>query len=126
VSPKGLGADVLHALFSGSIFDNASFTKAVEEDNIEVEVTVRFKHKQQISRSGEKLLRTVAKAARHMDGNDIQIELHKAGTIRGNELRVHTAVDTAQTDSGLILEDDLNQKMSVWLQDLLDTKMIDP
>lgn len=126
VSPKGLGADVLQALFSGSIFDNASFSKAVEEDNIEVEVTVRFKHKQQISSSGEKLLRAVAKAARHMDGNDVQIELHKAGTIKGNELRVHTPIETTLSDSGLIREDDLNQKMAQWLQDLLDSKMIDP
>jgi hypothetical protein len=126
VSPKGLGADVLAALFTNTIFDKASFSDAIKNDNIEVEVTVRFKHKQHISTSGDELLRSVAKAARHMNPDDVEIELHHAGTIKGNELQVHTAMDVPTTDSGLIREDDLNQQMANWLQDLLQSKMVDP
>jgi len=121
-----LGADVLAALFTNTIFDKASFSDAIKNDNIEVEVTVRFKHKQHISTSGDELLRSVAKAARHMNPDDVEIELHHAGTIKGNELQVHTAMDVPTTDSGLIREDDLNQQMANWLQDLLQSKMVDP
>lgn len=126
VSPRGLGAEVLRALFSNSIFDSASFSDAIENDNIEVEVTVRFKHKQQISDSGDGLLRSVARAARHMSSDDFAIELHHAGTIKGDELRIHDAFDVQVTDAGLIREDDLNQQMATWLQSLLNAKMIDP
>lgn len=126
VSPRGVGADILKALFSNSIFDNASLTDAIENDNIEVEVTVRFKHKQHISDSGDGLLRSIAKAARHMDSDDFAIELHHAGTIKGDELRIHDSFDVQVSDAGLIREDDLNQSMATWLQSLLDAKMIDP
>jgi hypothetical protein len=126
VSPKGLGADIIQALLSDSIFDHAGFSDAIRDDNIEVEVTVRFKHKQQISDSGDDLLRSVAKAARHMNPEDVEIELHHAGIITGNELRVYKSMGVPTTDSGLIREDDLNQQMATWLQDLLESKMIDP
>jgi hypothetical protein len=125
VKPSGVGSDIIEALFSGSIFDNASFQDAIEHDNIEIEVTVRFKNKQHISQSGEDLLRTVAKAARHMSSEDVVIELHKAGTIRGNDLRLHTSVDVDTTDVGLLVESDLNQKMAIWLAGLIESKMVD-
>jgi hypothetical protein len=125
VSPTGLGAGVLEALFSDSIFSSAKFSDAITADNIEVEVTVRFKHKQHISESGDALLRTVAKAARHMAAEDVEIELHKAGTIKGDALRVHTSVDVATTESGLIVEADLNQRMATWLAELIESRMID-
>lgn len=125
-SPKGLGASVLEALFSNSIFEKASFSEAITNDNIEVEVTVRFKHRQQISESGDTMLRSIAKAARHMDSNDYEIELHHGGTIKGDELRVHTSMDISTSETGLLLEDDLYQLMANWLKDLLESKMIDP
>lgn len=125
VSPKGLGAEVLEALFSGSIFANANFSDAISNDNIEVEVTVRFKNKQHISDSGDALLRSVAKAARHMAAEDVEIQLHKAGTIKGDALRVHTSVDVPTNQSGLLIEADLNQHMTTWLADLIESRMID-
>lgn len=126
VTPTGRAAEVLKSLFADTIFDQTRFQDSIRDDNIEVEVTVRFKNKQHISPSGESLLRTVARAARHLNSDDIEIELHKAGTIRGNDFRVHTSQEIATLESGLLHELDLNQFMANWLQQLLDNRMIEP
>ena len=117
--------DGLRQFLGGDIFDNVKMTQALADANVEVQVTIRVKGKTTVTDDAHRMLEAVAIAARHLDPDDIALEVQGVGTVKGEEFKIHKAVSVALVESGgLVDETDLWQKVFDWLRSLIDNKTI--
>lgn len=118
---KGPGADVLRSILPDGAFDSLSLKSSLEDDHIEVSVTVRLKGKVDASTSAERLLRTLGRATRHMDERDYKLELRNAdGEFVNDSFKVrHPHTVKMTTSGGLVDEIDFCRKMARWLETIV-------
>lgn len=113
--------DALRAIFGVDIFQNVKMTQALDEAQLHVQVTVRVKGKQHVSDDAHKTLQAVASAARHLDPEDVELEVQGVGTIKGKDLKIHKNFSVELLESGgLVDESALWQKMLDWLKQLIE------
>lgn len=118
--------DALRGMLGADVFDKLSLAQSLEEDNIELQVTVRVKGKRVISDDGQKLLRAIGRATRHMDPRDYELELDRNGALKGSDLKLHRSVNVGISDSlGLVDESALIEHMFNWLEELNSAGLID-
>lgn len=118
--------DALRGILGAHVFDKLSLSQSLEEDNIELQLTVRVKGRRVVSDDGQKFLRAVGKATRHMDPRDYELELDRNGALKGSDLKLHRSVNVGISESGgLVDELALMDHMTNWLQELNLTGLID-
>jgi hypothetical protein len=118
--------DALRGMLGADVFDKLSLAQSLEEDNIELQVTVRVKGKRVVSDDGQKLLRAIGRATRHMDPRDYELELDRNGALKGSDLKLHRSVNVGISDSlGLVDESALIDHMFNWLAELNSAGLID-
>ncbi|MCD7096971.1 hypothetical protein [Stenotrophomonas sp. MMGLT7] len=124
---KGGAFDALRSLLGAEIFDKLSLEESLEEDNIELQLTVRVKGRRVASDDGQKFLRAVGRATRHIDPRDYAIELERNGELKGSDLKLHRTVGVAtHQQGGLIDETAMMAHMIAWLKELNEKGYIDP
>jgi hypothetical protein len=124
---KGGAFDALRSLLGAEVFDKLSLEESLEEDNIELQLTVRVKGRRVASDDGQKFLRAVGRATRHMNSRDYAIELDRNGELKGSDLKLHRTVSVAtHQQGGLIDETAMMGHMVAWLKELNEKGYIDP
>lgn len=124
---SGGAFDALRGLFGAQIFEKLSLEESLEEDNIELLLTVRVKGKRVVSDDGQAFLRAIGRATRHMDPRDYELELDRNGDLKGTDLKLHRTFSVAVSESGgLVDESALAAHMVDWLQELNEAGLIDP
>lgn len=122
LSPS-IASSILNAL--PEVLDKLNLTDAINEDKLDVQVTVRVKGPRKLSQEGSKLLDAVSRATRHMDPRDYSITLDHVGTIKGDDLKLSKTVSVRIVPtSGLVDETDVFQKMAEYLLQLMNAKVI--
>lgn len=118
-------SQAIKGLFGESIFNTLKLGDSLEEDKIEVQLTVRVKGRKAVSKDGQKLLKAIGRATRHMDPRDYELELAQSGSLKGAELKLHRSVTiNVHTENGLIDEQGLMSHMAIWLSDLVMKNLI--
>jgi hypothetical protein len=117
----GAGANVLRSILPEGALDKLSLKSSLENDNIEVQVTVRLKGRVDASPSAEKLLRAMGRATRHMSENDYKLELQGSnGELSNSTFKVKHPHSVKTTSAGgLVDEIDFCRKMANWLQKVI-------
>jgi hypothetical protein len=117
----GAGANVLRSILPEGALDKLSLKSSLENDNIEVQVTIRLKGRVDASSSAEKLLRAMGRATRHMDENDYKLELQGSnGELSNSTFKVKHPHSVKTTSAGgLVDEIDFCRKMANWLQKVI-------
>ena len=110
--PKGMGVDVVRALLGAGFFDNMKLEDALDDSNLKVSLEITYLRK--TTSNGQKMLDQIATSLRHMDDNDVRIELQGGGTLQGNDLRLSGPI-SVKTVNGLVDESDLYHQMHAWL-----------
>ena len=124
---RGGAFDALRSLLGADVFDKLSLEDSLDEDNIELQLTVRVKGRRVTSDDGQKFLRAVGRATRHMDHRDYSLELDRNGELKGSELKLHRPVTVATTEQGgLVDESAMITRMTEWLSELNEKGLIDP
>ncbi len=121
----GRGFEALKSFFGGSAFEKLNLKSAIEEDNIEVLLTVRMNRVRVASDSGQDFLEAVGVAARHMNPNDFELELNGGGSLKGSDLRLFKAQSIkTNIDGGLVDEFDMYSKMYSWFKQQVEAGLI--
>ena len=88
-------------------------------------VTVEVSYERRISDTGQTLLDDLATSFRHLDEDEIEIDLKRGGKLKGTDLRIFDNVSVA-THGGLVDQSDLFTKMHGWLLNLLEQGILPP
>jgi len=110
--PQGKGGDVIKAAFGEDWFNDLRLEDSLDEANLQVNLEITYFRK--TTKSGQKVLDTLATSLRHVDDDDLLITLQGGGTIKGGDMRLSGKVNV-QYNNGLLDENDLYLQMHKWL-----------
>ena len=125
--PKGIGADLIKAALGEDWLNSLKLEDALDEANLQVNLEITYLRK--TTSTGQKMLDNIASSLRHIEPDDVKIELNGGGLVKGNDLKL-TGPISVQYNNGLIDESDLYSHMHSWLlqkieQDEIDLSEID-
>ena len=125
--PKGIGADLIKAALGEDWLNSLKLEDALDEANLQVNLEITYLRK--TTSTGQKMLDNIASSLRHIEPDDVKIELNGGGLVKGNDLKL-TGPISVQYNNGLIDESDLYNQMHSWLlqkieQDEIDLSEID-
>lgn len=115
--PTGRGGNIIRAMLGDKEFSNLKLEDALDDANIQVTLEITYFRK--TSKSGQAVLDSLASSMRHIDEEDIQIDLDGGGMIKGSELRLRGNLNV-QYNNGLIDENHLYLQMHKWLLSKVD------
>lgn len=111
----------LRGFLGSKVIDKLKLTQALDEAQLEVQVTVRVKGARTVSSDAHKMLGELAKAARHFDPEDVEMEVQGVGVVKGDEMKIHKSFSVKLHESGgLVDEGELWQKVLDWLRQMID------
>ncbi|HIF9275968.1 TPA: hypothetical protein ACX6QR_004046, partial [Photobacterium damselae] len=112
-TPKGLGANVLEFMKEHGYIGNFDFNETLDDANLQV--CIEFKYNRKTTKSGQRVIDTLSTSLRHMDKEDVAINLHGGGRIKGDDLKLSHTISISFIDDN-IDESDLYYQMKTWLQ----------
>lgn len=118
---RGIGLDMVRQLL-GDKLDSMKLADALD-GNIEVSLRIRYKHK--TTEKAHKLLDNIALAIRHIDEDQVKLNLVGGGNVVGSQLKLSAPLRVEARD-GIANADELFQKIRDWLLDLLEKKIVEP
>lgn len=122
-TPSGLGADILECLKNNGYIGNFDFNETLDDANLQV--SIEFKYSRKTTKSGQKVIDTLSSSLRHLDKEDVKINLKGGGEIKGDELKLSHQISLGFYD-GKVDESDLYHQMKQWLQAKIITKEVLP
>ncbi len=118
---SGIGLDMVRQII-GDRLDSMKLADALD-GNIEVSLRIRYKHK--TTAKGHKLLDNIALAIRHIDEDQVRLNLVGGGHVVGNQLKLSAPI-RVEARAGIPNPDELFKKMREWLLELLEKKIVEP
>ncbi|GIU35423.1 hypothetical protein TUM4644_36670 [Shewanella colwelliana] len=85
-NPSGLGANILECLKDNGYIGNFDFNETLDDANLQV--SIEFKYSRKTTKSGQKVIDTLSSSLRHLDKEDVKINLKGGGEIKGDELKL--------------------------------------
>ncbi len=111
ISKMGIGLEILRQYFIKNK-KSKNLIDSLDESNIEVKLEISYKRK--TTEKGQQLLDSIATSLRHLDEDEVEIDLTNGVTINGDELRLSKKIGIKYTKSNLIDEVNLFEKMKNW------------
>ncbi|MEA9393136.1 hypothetical protein SJI19_21790 [Acerihabitans sp. TG2] len=110
--PSDKGGDIIKAAFGEKWFNDLKLEDSLDDANLQVNLEITYFRK--TTKDGQRILDTLATSLRHLDDEDISIDLQGGGTIKGQDMKLSGKVNV-QYNNGLIDENDLYLQMHKWL-----------
>lgn len=120
VTPKGRAVDILRSLLGESELKKLPLTDALDA-NLRVSVSVTYNRT--TTETGQRALDSIANLLRHMDEDDVAIEVPGIGILRGSDLKLSESINI-ETFAGNVNQKDLFPKMHDWLKRLVEQRLI--
>lgn len=117
----GLGFDLVRQLLG----DKLSSMKLTDALDGNIEVSLKISYKQKTTEKAHGFLDNLALAIRHLDEDQVKLNLVGGGNVVGSQLKLSTAIRVEARD-GVPSKDEVFKKMRAWLLDLLEKKIIEP
>ena len=118
VKPKGMGLDIIKALFTDRERENYGLTDeifsgdAIDKGNINVSVEISYNYK--AKKTSQELINNISQALRHSHPDDVELTLDKVGKIKGNSLVINKKIKLKFTN-GIADPEELYMKIREWL-----------
>jgi hypothetical protein len=122
-TPTGLGANLLEYLRDKGYIDNFDFNETLDDANLQV--SIEFKYSRQTTITGQKVIDSLSTSLRHLDDDDVRVNLKGGGEIRGGDLRLSHQISVAFIN-GKVDEPDLYYQMKDWLTQKVKTAEVTP
>ena len=122
-TPSGLGADILECLKNNGYVGNFDFNETLDDANLQV--SIEFKYNRKTTKSGQKVIDTLSSSLRHLDKEDVKINLKGGGEIKGDDLKLSHQINLGFYE-GKVDESDLYYQMKQWLQTKITTQEVIP
>lgn len=111
--PSGIGANVLVAALGESWFQKLKLEDDLDEANLQVSLEVTYLRK--TTKTGQRVLDSIATSLRHLDDADVKIELVGGGQLHGGDLKLSGPITVSKLENGLYDEGVLYHAMHAWL-----------
>lgn len=122
-NPSGLGANILECLKDNGYIGNFDFNETLDDANLQV--CIEFKYNRKTTKSGQKVLDTLSTSLRHLDKEDVKINLKGGGEIKGDDLKLSHQINIGFF-KGKVDESDLYHQMKQWLTSKIKTQEVVP
>ncbi len=122
-TPAGLGANILECLKDNGYIGQFDFSETLDDANLQV--SIEFKYNRKTTRSGQKVIDTLSTSLRHIDKDDVKINLKGGGEIKGDDLKLSHTISLAFLDEK-VDESDLYFKMKDWLESKVIKQEVTP
>lgn len=122
-TPAGLGADILECLKNNGYIGNFDFNETLDDANLQV--SIEFKYNRKTTKSGQKVIDTLSSSLRHLDKEDVRVNLKGGGEIKGDDLKLSHQINLGFYE-GKVDEPDLYHQMKQWLQSKVATQEVIP
>jgi len=122
-TPHGLGFDFLKVALGDQWLNRLKLDEALDDSRLQVSLEISYSYS--TTEKSQKLLDNIANSLRHVDQDDIRIELKNKGVIHGKELKLSSRIDV-RAYGGVLDESDLYPQMHNWLLESLEQGIIDP
>ncbi|MDF0535751.1 hypothetical protein PY479_15880 [Shewanella sp. A32] len=117
-TPYGLGASILELLKDNGYIGNFNFDETLDDANLQV--SIEFKYNRKTTKSGQRVIDTLSTSLRHLDKEDVKINLKGGGEIKGEDLKLSHQINVGFFD-GKVDESDLYYQMKAWLKSKVTT-----
>ncbi len=121
--PKGLGSEIIEFLRGKGVLDSLTLDDSLDDSNLHLSLT--FKYNYRTSKTGQKVIDTIATSLRHLDEDDVTINLKGIGMVKGSELKLSLPIQVLYKDNGMVDEVNLYVQMNDWLTNKLITEVVD-
>ncbi|KYN81366.1 hypothetical protein ATY35_19960 [Vibrio cidicii] len=121
--PSGLGADILELLKNNGYIGAFDLNETLDDANLQV--SIEFKYSRKTTKSGQKVIDTLSSSLRHLDKEDVKINLKGGGEIKGDDLKLSHQINLGFYE-GKVDEPDLYYQMKKWLQSKISTQEVTP
>ena len=122
-SPVGLGASILECLRDNGYIGKFDLNETLDDANLQV--SIEFKYNRKTTKSGQRVIDTLSSSLRHLDKEDVKINLKGGGEIKGDDLKLSHEISIGCYD-GKVDEADLYYKMKDWLGQKIKSKEVVP
>lgn len=122
-TPAGLGANILECLRDNGYIGNFDFNETLDDANLQV--SIEFKYNRKTTKVGQKVIDTLSTSLRHLDKEDVKINLKGGGEIKGDDLKLSHQITVAFLD-GKVDESDLYYQMKEWLTQKIKSEEVTP
>ena len=122
-TPNGLGASILECLKDNGYVGNFNLDETL--DNANLQVSIEFKYNRTTTQYGQKVIDTLSTSLRHLDKEDVKINLKGGGEIKGDELKLSHQISVGFYE-GKVDESDLYYKMKSWLESKVKSGEVEP
>lgn len=122
-SPVGLGGNILKCLKDNGYIGDFNFNETL--DNANLQVSIEFKYNRKTTKSGQRIIDTLSTSLRHLDKEDVKINLKGGGVIRGDDLKLNHQI-SLNFLKGNVDESDLYYQMKNWLRQKIITEEVVP
>lgn len=122
-TPHGLGFDFLKVALGDQWLNKLKLDEALDDSRLQVSLEISYSYS--TTEKSQKLLDNIANSLRHVEQDDIRIQLKNKGVIHGKELRLSSKIDV-RAYGGVLDESDLYPQMHNWLVESLEQGIIDP
>ena len=118
-----MGANILECLKDNGYIGQFDFSETLDDANLQV--SIEFKYNRKTTRSGQKVIDTLSTSLRHIDKDDVKINLKGGGEIKGDDLKLSHTISLAFLDEK-VDESDLYFKMKDWLESKVIKQEVTP
>lgn len=115
--PTGRAADLLAAVFGEEWRKRARLEESLDDANLQVQLRITYLRK--TSDAGHRMLDELARAGRHMEPDDVRIDLVGGGKITGSDIKLSGTVNV-DSYNGVLDSSDLYSAMREWLRDMIE------
>lgn len=122
-TPNGVGANIIEFLKSKGYIENLDLGETLDDANLQV--SIEFTYNRKTTKSGQKVIDTISSSLRHLEKEDVKINLQGGGQIKGDELKLSTTIGVGFFE-GKVDESDLYYKMKNWLQSKISSQEVTP
>ncbi len=96
---------------------------SLDDSNLHLSLTFKYNYK--TSKSGQRVIDTIATSLRHLDEDDVVVNLKGIGMVKGSELKLSLPIQALYKENGMVDEVNLYNQMNDWLTNKLISEVVD-
>lgn len=118
--PTGIGPAILKAVLGEDAFSKLQLQGAIDSN---LKVALEITYDRTTTDGGQKALRSIARALRHVDEEEVSLKIPGLGTVKGSDLKISDSI-RVKSYNGMLDQNEVYPEMQTWLKSLLEQGVV--